>query len=188
MNPIKVRKKSGEFFVSGYKVNTAIGIVIDDGDPEQKEKYIFKEDNSTVSVDKCEIVKPIEYIPGDYVMYLGKIAKIIGKDSTGRYVIFGFSDIRYETYIELTPILMTLEILEKNGWIRTRHRVDEDNFEWYVYKNPEIEEIVFQYYPGSKTNMFSAFYYGDQEILQVDCVHELQHLLFGLGIDYKIEI
>lgn len=188
MSPIKVRKKSGELFVSGYKVNTAIGIVVDDGDPEQKEKYIFKEDNSTVSVDKCEILKPIDYIPGDYVMYLGKITRIIGKDSTGRYIIFGSSDIIYEEYIEFTPILMTLDILEKNGWTQTKHRVDEDNFEWYVYKNPEIEEIVFQYYPNSTTNVFSTFYFGDTEMLQINCVHELQHLLFGLGIDYKIKL
>lgn len=24
-----------------------------------------------------------------------------------------------------------------------KHRVDEDNFEWYVYENPEVKEIVF---------------------------------------------
>lgn len=128
------------------------------------------------------------YIPGDLIYYHGEVTVIKGIDAYGNYLV------EYDHYVRdvvcecLKPISLTLEILKKNGWTQTKHRVDEDNFEWYVYENPKVEEIVFQYYPGSKINMFSIFYYGDTEMLQINYVHELQHLLFGLGIDYKIGI
>ena len=46
--PIKVKKKSGKPFKSGKKINTAIGIVINEDDPKERKGYIFEEDNSEV--------------------------------------------------------------------------------------------------------------------------------------------
>lgn len=121
-------------------------------------------------------MKEIKYIQGDFVEYHGKICQVI--NSLNHSIESS----------ELSPIPLTLEILKKNGWETTTHRIDEDNFEWYEYENPDVKEIVFQYYPQSDIDMFSTFYYGDSEMIQINYVHELQHLLFGLGIDYKIEI
>lgn len=131
-------------------------------------------------------MKEIKYIQGDFVEYHGKTCQITNSGSSGFYINkFTIHSIESS---ELSPIPITLEILKKNGWTTNKHRVDEDNYEWYVYENPEVKEIVFQYYPESDIDMFSTFYYGDSEMIQPNYIHELQHLLFGLGIDYKIEV
>lgn len=54
--PFKVKKKSGKPFKSMLKVNTAIGSVKNENDPNKKDAFIFKEDDSVVNVDICEII------------------------------------------------------------------------------------------------------------------------------------
>lgn len=54
--PFKVKKKSGKPFKSMLKVNTAIGAVKNENDPNKKDAFIFKEDDSVVNVDMCEII------------------------------------------------------------------------------------------------------------------------------------
>ena len=54
--PFKVKKKSGKPFKSMLKVNTAIGTIKNENDPNKKDAFIFKEDDSAVNVDMCEIV------------------------------------------------------------------------------------------------------------------------------------
>lgn len=53
--PFKVRKKSGKPFKSMLKVNTAIGTIKNENDPNKKDAFIFKEDDSVVNVDMCEL-------------------------------------------------------------------------------------------------------------------------------------
>ena len=182
--PIKVKKKSGKPFKSGKKINTAIGIVINEDDPKERQGYIFEEDNSVVNIEQCEVVKFFKYIPGDFVEYKGKICEVVMSRDNDSYSIEESLNC-YLGNLDLTPIRLTCDILEKNGWTRSEHHVDEDNFEWYVYANSKVEEIVIQYYPKDE---FSVFYYGDSEMQQINYVHELQHLLFGLDIDYKIKL
>lgn len=50
---ILVKKKSGKPFKSGYKINTVIGIVKNERDPEKRDAYIFKEDDSIVNIEQC---------------------------------------------------------------------------------------------------------------------------------------
>lgn len=40
--PIKVKKKSGKPFKSGKKINTAIGIVINEDDPKERKGIYLK--------------------------------------------------------------------------------------------------------------------------------------------------
>jgi len=54
--PFKVKKKSGKPFKSMLKINTAVGTVKNENDPNKKDAFIFKEDNSVVNVDMCDIV------------------------------------------------------------------------------------------------------------------------------------
>ncbi len=54
--PFKVKKKSGKPFKSMLKINTAIGIAKNENDPNKKDAFIFKEDDSVVNVDMCEII------------------------------------------------------------------------------------------------------------------------------------
>lgn len=86
---------------------------------------------------------------------------------------------------DLLPIPLTKTILEDNGWNKSKHVVDEDDFEWIEYHNSNFDDLILQYYPTH--NNFSLFYY-DEEMLQIDYVHQLQHVLFSFGYDHYLEV
>ena len=50
----KVKKKSGKPFKSGKKINTVIGICINEGDPNKRMAFVFADDNSCVNICLCE--------------------------------------------------------------------------------------------------------------------------------------
>lgn len=54
---IKVKKKSGKPFKSGLKVNTVVNTIVNKKDPKRRVAYIFKEDNSIVNCDLCNIIE-----------------------------------------------------------------------------------------------------------------------------------
>lgn len=54
--PFKVKKKSGNPFKSGKKVNTAIGTIKNEKDPMHRDAFIFEDDDSIVNVDMCEVI------------------------------------------------------------------------------------------------------------------------------------
>ena len=136
-----------------------------------------------------------KYIEGDVVMY-GNIIMIIKEPrEEGHYDLLWNNWIIY-SYInieEIKPIPLTPEILEKNGWdkevmsrgIRNRH---------WVYTKPDIEE--YGYFPiyieKGIGNEFDVYPFTDnnvcKQIAYIKYVHELQHLLFGLNINHKMEV
>ena len=86
---------------------------------------------------------------------------------------------------DIVPIPLTSEILRKNGWKRTQIFMDNDGFEFHIYVDDE-RCLDLQYYPQYKK--FSAFIC-EQEILpDIEYVHQLQHLLFGLGLNHEMEV
>lgn len=54
--PFKVKKKSGNPFKSGKKVNKAIGTIKNENDPMRRDAFIFEDDDSIVNVDMCEVI------------------------------------------------------------------------------------------------------------------------------------
>lgn len=54
--PFKVKKKSGNPFKSGKKVNKAIGTIKNEKDPMRRDAFIFEDDDSIVNVDMCEVI------------------------------------------------------------------------------------------------------------------------------------
>lgn len=54
--PFKVKKKSGNPFKSGKKVNKAIGTIKNEKDPMHRDAFIFEDDDSIVNVDMCEVI------------------------------------------------------------------------------------------------------------------------------------
>lgn len=111
-----------------------------------------------------------EYIIGDVVMYDNKIMVI---KEPGDGIFFDLSCpeeklvyccVRVE-YIK--PIPLTPEILEKNGW-----EWDRQDF--------VIGALVL--YPEADYFVFDGFG------LKLKYVHQLQHLLFGLGIDFDFNL
>lgn len=93
-------------------------------------------------------------------------------------------------YEKVIPIPLTIEFLKNNGWKLTNHVVDEDDFEWYEYENDDNSLPEIRYYPkdDSPEGHFSVFW-GDAEVLYViRSVHELQHFMFGLDIEFEFKL
>lgn len=110
-----------------------------------------------------------EYIIGDVVMYDNKV--MIIKEPRDAihfdlscpeeklvYCCVGVEDIK--------PMPLTSEILEKNGW-----KWDGQDFVGACLLYPEGNYFVF-----------------DAFRTKIKYVHELQHLLFGLGIDFDFNL
>lgn len=144
----------------------------------------------------------LEYIPGDLVMVKksalqfakDKIFKVISSLSGGflKVVILNDSSTTYSiSNNAVRPIPLTPEILEKNGWERKVMSRGIKNSH-LVYTKPDIEEYgyfpiyiekgigkEFDVYPFTCNNVCT-------QIAYIKYVHELQHLLFGLGLNSEM--
>ena len=110
-----------------------------------------------------------EYIIGDVVMYDNKIMVI---KEPGDGIFFDLSCpeeklvyccVRVE---DIKPMPLTSEILEKNGW-----KWDGQDFVGVCLLYPEGNYFVF-----------------DAFRTKIKYVHQLQHLLFGLGLDFDFNL
>ena len=126
-----------------------------------------------------------KYIVGDVVMYDNKIM-VIKEPRDGShfdlscpkeglvYCFVGVEDIK--------PVVLTPEILEKNRW-RTQNR-------WYYYL--DVAEGFISYIGidfKHKSNKGHLYVEVDRNnMVEIQYCHELQHFLFGLGIDYEMEV
>lgn len=150
----------------------------------------------------------LEYIPGDLVMTNG-VSGGTAKDVVYRVVlsdpsrIFVLDDgtvlkgiVRLEnledakledegylyygsSYVyskDIIPIHLTPEILEKNGWksINGKYALKIKNANYVVL---EFTEDGIYTYINENTMLFTIKY-----------IHELQHLLFGLGLNSEMEV
>lgn len=141
------------------------------------------------------------YIPGDWVKHRGKLAKVLETYKTNYFVKVCHHDynpeIEYDdAYFsvearpqDIEPILLTFEILKKIGWELREHHKKEyyEDVEWYEFLNRPVTYISLRFYPEEEA--FSPFLYRE-EISEkpIQYVHQLQHLLFGLGLDSDMEI
>lgn len=127
------------------------------------------------------------YIPGDLVMVKKsalqfakyKIFKVISSLSGGfvKVVMLNDSSTTYSiSNNAIRPIPLTPEILEKNGWksINGKYALKIKNANYVVL---EFTEDGIYTYINEKTMLFTIKY-----------IHELHHLLFGLGINSEMEV
>ena len=143
----------------------------------------------------------LEYIPGDIVkIEYGEAAGKIGfvtnailkrKGSYGLFVFIGkeFQGSSKDDWIstyndEVSPIPLTPEILENNGWYGATHSKLSDDNTKILYKTFKRKG-----YPTIKVSQdlkitceLSPF------IVKLGSVSDLQHLLFGLGINHEMEV
>ena len=126
-----------------------------------------------------------KYIVGDVVMYDNKIM-VIKEPRDGShfdlscpkeglvYCFVGVEDIK--------PVVLTPEIIEKNRW-RTQNR-------WYYYL--DVAEGFISYIGidfNHKSNKGHLYVEVDRNnMVEIQYCHELQHFLFGLGINYEMEV
>lgn len=132
-----------------------------------------------------------KYIKGDIVMYDNRIHTIMDTLELNNYEL---SYIEHPVHqLELSGVPITLEILEKNGWKKEAMSKGVKIRNW-VYTKPDIEEYgyfpiyiekgigkEFDVYPFTDNNVC-------KQIAYIKYVHQLQYLLFGLGINHKMEV
>ena len=124
-----------------------------------------------------------KYIVGDVVMYGNKVM-VVKEPRDGSHfdlscpkegLVYDLVDIE-----EIKPVRLTPEILEKNGW-------KSDGYDWYrlptkraylyITKDTAVEDEFLVCVGLERHNLTS-----------VSFVHQLQHLLFGLGLKQEMEV
>lgn len=126
----------------------------------------------------------LEYIPGDLVMVKksalqfakDKIFKVISSLSGGflKVVMLNDSSTHSISNNAIRPIPLTPEILKKNGW--------EKLYEKFFEKNVNNIRLTIELSENIYVAINRIF------IMEIHYVHELQHLLFGLGLKHEMEV
>lgn len=139
------------------------------------------------------------YIPGDLAFHyiprttIKKYVKVYVCSINNALSLEDMDGKLYDYIGELYPIPLTPEILEKNGWVKEVMSRGVKNSHW-VYTKPDIEE--YGYFPiyieKGIGDEFDVYPFTDnnvcKQIAYIKYVHELQHLLFGLGINHEMEV
>ena len=141
----------------------------------------------------------LEYIPGDFTTWLGRKVRIDGvivDPDTKQIDYYEIADTGSESVFQgksLKPIKLTCAILKKNGWKKEVMSRGVKNSHW-VYTKPDIEE--YGYFPiyiekgiGDEFGVYP--FTGNHvctQIAYIKYVHQLQNLLFGLGINHEMEV
>ena len=124
------------------------------------------------------------YIPGDLVKYLSQVVKIVEVYQDGTCYFENETMCGQQDYKDAELIPLTPEILEKNGWYGATHSKQSDDSTKILYKTFKRKG-----YPTIKVSQdlkitceLSPF------IVKLESVSDLQHLLFGLGINHEMEV
>ena len=131
------------------------------------------------------------YIPGDLVYIHGSLRIISNCD--GYYATYydeneSLQEVNVNV-IEGIPIIP--EILEKNGW--DKEEKDGSVFslsEAFMGGDEDDEDnyTCFQLYYQNKKDGWVIDMHGEPLKFEIHYIHELQHLLFGLGINHEMEV
>lgn len=134
----------------------------------------------------------LKYIPGDLVYFGGEKAKVEICNSNAddsiwiRVIENGGENRIWNASLkgEINPIPLTPEILEKNRWYGATYSKQSDDTTKILYKTFKRKG-----YPTIKASQdlkitceLSPF------IVKLESVSDLQHLLFGLGINHEMEV
>lgn len=122
----------------------------------------------------------LEYIKGDVVMYCNKIMVIKEPRDGSQFDLScpkdGLVYFLVSVY-DIKPVRLTEEILKKNGWMLYHL------YYWFVEKEClklrllELDNYTWEAYIAS--NLIR---------ININSVSDLQHLLFGLGINHEMEV
>ena len=125
---------------------------------------------------KVKYMNKLRYIPGDLVYQ---------KDDEGHWNIRSLSALNLAliNYKDIKPIPLTSEILEKNGWRKTKiyYKLDLNNHQevWAYENNDYTYDILVGF---KKDDILSTIKEG------LKYVSELQNILFGLDLNYGMEV
>lgn len=128
-----------------------------------------------------------KYIPGDLAMINGDIVKIMAVCFNYNLNIIQNYDVmfpngniyKYEAE-SLKEIPLTPEILEKNGW-------KNDGYDWYRF--PTKRAYLYTTKDITTLGEFLVCVGLDRHnLVSINFVHQLQHLLFALNINNEMEV
>ena len=137
-----------------------------------------------------------KYIEGDVVMYDNKIMVVKEPRDGSHFDLSCHKEGLVYCFVgvdEIKPVSLTPEILEKNGWKKkAMNRGVSDRH--LIYTKPDIEE--YGYFPiyieEGIGKEFDVYPFTDnhvcKQIAYIKYVHQLQHLLFGLGLNSEMEV
>lgn len=140
----------------------------------------------------------LEYIPGDLVsVYVGikkYIVEVIGTENENEVlsyqIKFQNGEIQYADKDNIVPIPLTPEILKKNGW---KQNGGQYSFTFKSYVGVKVEYIgffieMFKNVHDMLTYKYFQIFHEYKNFYGCFYVHQLQHLLFGLGINHEMEV
>ena len=142
----------------------------------------------------------LEYIPEDLVKssnnskILLKVRDLTkGKRGDILYRLVAAEDNDVVIYLsehQITPIPLTPEILKKNGWKRNGGQY---SFTYKPYAGDKVELIgffieMFKDVHDMLKHRYFQITHEDKVICGCFYVHQLQHYLFGLGINNEMEV
>lgn len=132
----------------------------------------------------------LEYIQGDLGTYNGNI--VIIENSDGYYATYyDEGGILQEVNVNaIESIPLTPAILEKNGWKRNGGQY---SFTYKPYAGDKVELIgffieMFKDVHDMLKHRYFQITHEDKVICGCFYVHQLQHHLFGLGINHEMEV
>lgn len=125
-----------------------------------------------------------KYIVGDLVIYTSllkePVAEICEVRETSYLIRFMNGNFAKVTSKEIKPIPLTKEILEKNGWKKSKI----NDCAYFYYK----DGLFLTYTSKDDKFWFDDFDYSSCICVELPYVHSLQHLLFGLGLNSEMEV
>ena len=136
------------------------------------------------------------YIPGDLAFHyipkttIKKYVKVYVCSTNNALSLEDMDGKLYDYIGELYPIPLTPDILEKNGW---KQNGGQYSFTYKPYAGDKVELIGFfiemfkDVHDMLKHRYFQITHKG-KVICGCFYVHQLQHLLFGLGINHEMEV
>lgn len=128
------------------------------------------------------------YIEGDIVEYDNKVM-VIKEQRDGNHfdlschkegLVYCFVSVE-----DIAPIPITPEILEKNGWVKDTHLHCLDEMPAEAYEKKDFPLTYFNVTFGKKRIQAS---HDCLFVRNLKYVSDLQHLLFGLGLNSKMEV
>lgn len=135
-------------------------------------------------------MKKLKYIPGDLVMVDGfntvyKIDSVVFQPHVNDFlytlVPISIGSILFDLPADsICPILITPKILSANNFKKVR----EDESGALYFKKGLGVDIVHSYV----RNCYDIYISGNKILKGIESVHELQHLLFGLKLNYEMVV
>ena len=125
----------------------------------------------------------LEYIPGDLVFHyipkttIKKYVKVYVCSTNNALSLEDMDGHLYDYIGVLYPIPITPDILKKNGWKKFKRPYSSD----YFYRRKGYPTL------NMRSNNEVYFHWGDHD-KSITTVHQLQHLLFGLGLNSEMDV